>query len=174
MERNYKKVIGTPILTDHSRRPATTVKDLLIDPETGKIVAFIVDRSKDLVVLPMDVLEWKNVIHINDHDAIVEAEDLVRVVTLMNKHIQISGQPVETKAGDSLGKVQDFSVDDRSLSLKNLYVYKGWMGLLRYDGVIISAKDIVEILPDKIVVMDKIETVKEEEGDMALEDAMAG
>ena len=69
-----------------------------------------------------------------------------------------------TEDGFKLGKVVDFSMDMRDYVLKKLFVSKEILGMVRYDNRIIPAKNIVEILPNKIIVKNNLETVKEKEG----------
>ncbi|MDA1060179.1 MAG: PRC-barrel domain-containing protein [bacterium] len=153
MHRLYSKIIGTPVYDD-SVRPLTTVKDLIIDTETGKLLAFVVNQSKNLVIVPIDVVSWTEVIKINNIDSIIDGNDVIRISEVQKRGINLIHNKVETKNGEKLGKVNDFSVDTDILMLQKLYVSKGILGLVRYESRIISAKDIIEILPDKIVIKD--------------------
>ena len=157
----YTKIVGTPVY-DEGSRPIAMVQDLIIDPESGKLLAFMVNSSKRLIITPIDVLSWQDVIHVPNHDAIVEAADVLRVEEVLNGQTKIFHNKVETKSGKFLGRVNDFSVDTSSLMLQKLYVAKGFLGLIRYDGRIIQANDIQEILPGKIVVNEDLSIVRED------------
>lgn len=175
MERLYSNIIGTPV-RDDGVRPLTTVKDVLIDPENGKLLALIVNVNKNLVVVPMDIISWHDSIHIHHHDNIVEANEVLRVAEVMGSGIHIFGNKVETKGGKLLGKVFDFSIGSEDLVLKKIYVAKEFLGLVRFESRIIPSRNIIEILPNKIVVENDLQTVKEEnaKSNVAFDDVAAG
>lgn len=152
MERLYTNILGTPVFEDDGTRPITTVKDLLVDPETSKTLAFIVDKSKNLVVMPIDIVSFGDVIRINTHDSIIEAHEVLRIEQVQQKQIYIFNNRVETEEGEYLGRVIDFSLDFTTYELKKIYVAKVILGMFRYGTRVFTVRNIVEILPKKIVV----------------------
>ena len=173
MEKLYSDIVGSPVVEDNVLRPIATVKDLILDPETGKLAAFVVDIRKNLVISPIDVLFFGNRIQIHERHAVISGSDILRVEAIQKKNIRIFGNKVVTEDGFKLGKVVDFSMDMRDYVLKKLFVSKEILGMVRYDSRIIPAKNIVEILPNKIVVKNNLEAVKEKEGARS-EDLVAG
>lgn len=171
MERYYTKIVGTPVYAD-SPRPLTTVKDVIMDPEQGKLLAFVVNQNKKLVILPMDILSWEEVIRIHNHDVIINAHEVLRIEEVQKMNTPIMSSRVETKSGEYLGKVYDLTIDNNTFMLQKIFVAKGLLGLFRYDSRIISAKNIIEILPNKIVVKEDMRKIKEVEAkpEIALED----
>ena len=160
MERLYSDIIGMGVYEDDMPRPVTTVQDIIMDYERGELIAFVVGRNK--IVTPVDVLSFSNGIRINSADNIGDVSDVLRVEEILKSGVRIAQNKVETEGGEELGKVFDFAVDDKTYEFRKLYVAKGFLGLFRYDSRIIPSKNIIEILPDKIVVKDKFESVKEE------------
>ncbi|MFA5948445.1 MAG: PRC-barrel domain-containing protein [Candidatus Gracilibacteria bacterium] len=158
MEKLYSHIIGTPIFEEDIRRPIAAVRDVVMDTETGKVIAFVVNTYKNLVVAPVDVVSFGTAIKIHP-DAIISGEEVLRVSAVQKKGIRIYKNRVFTKSGIELGRVIDFSIDAKMLVLKNLYVAKGVLGFLHYGSKIIPAKCIIEVLHEKIVVQDS--TVKE-------------
>ena len=163
MDRFYSKIVGIPVVEDDNLRPLTTVKDLIVDPEMGKVLAFVVDTHRNLIITPIDVISWHDVLHVNNSDVIIHADDVMRVQTVRKNGTRVFGNRVETKGGNFLGKVVDYSIDNQLMVLKKIFVAKGFLGLFRYDNRTIPMKNIIEILPNKIVVKDDLATVKEEE-----------
>ena len=161
MEKYFTKISGTPVVEDEGVRPITTVKNLLVDPETGNVIALVVNESKNLVILPMDVLSWGEAVHVHDRECIVESDEVLRVNNVLKLKINIFGNKVFTKSGKPLGNVYDFSIDTNTMTLKKLFTAKGFLGLFRYDSRIIPAKNIIEILKNKIVVKDDAAREKE-------------
>ena len=174
MERSYSKIIGTAVFND-STRPITSVKDLIIDPETGKILAFVVNINKKMIVTPMDILSWQENIKVHNGEAVINANEVLRVENVLNNQINILKNKVYTKNGEYLGKVIDYTVDNQSYLLKNLFVSKGFLGLIRYQSRIIPYKNIIEIKREKIVAKDSLKKIdiKQEEKIVRLEDAVA-
>lgn len=160
MERFYTKIVGIPVVEDDSIRALTTVKDVLTDPESGKVIAFVVDVGRNLVITPLDVISWHDVVHIRSRDEIIPGDDIARVQTVQKNGSKIFHNRVETRAGKYLGRVVDFSIDSNLMTLKRLFVAKDVLGLVRYDSRVVVAKNILEVLPDKIVVKDDLGTVK--------------
>ncbi len=159
MEKLYTKIIGVPVYSDSSR-PITTVKDILIDPETGKLCALEVNSGTNMVISPMDIIAWRNTIIINNLEDIVKAEEILRVDEIIKQDIRIYRNHVESRNGTHIGRVYDFGIDSVNLCLKNLYVAKDIFGLVRYDKRIIRSKDIEEILKHKIIIKDDKATLK--------------
>jgi len=174
MEKFYSNIVGAHVGEHDTRRSITTVKDVVVDPENGKLLAFIVDLRRHLIVAPIDIVFWTDRILISGHDAIIEAEEVMKVDIVLKKKTKIFKARVETDSGKYLGQVIDFSIGDKDFMLKKLFVAKGFLGLFHYENRIIPWKHIIEILPEKIIVKDDLQTVKEESTVGAVEDLAAG
>ncbi|MDP2642711.1 MAG: PRC-barrel domain-containing protein [Candidatus Peregrinibacteria bacterium] len=162
MEMFYSNIVGTLVFEDDSPRPVAVIKDLVMDPDRGALIAFVVNQNKGLVVSPMDVISFKQVMKINNADNVVEAAEILRVSEVLKSDRPIFGAKVFTKSGEYLGKVFDFSIDAKTYDLNKIFAAKDILGLFRYNSLIIPAKSIVEVKPYKIIVKDGKETEKEE------------
>lgn len=161
MERLYTNILGTPVFEDEGAQPITTVKDLVIDPESGKTLAFLVNVSRNLVIMPLDVVSFGDVVRVHANDCIIEAGEVLRIEQVQKKQVHIFNSRVETEEGEYLGRVIDFSVDTVSYALSKIYVGKVILGMFRYGTRVFTARNIVEILPKKIVVKGGAEKVAE-------------
>lgn len=159
----YSNIVGTFVFEDDSSRPVAVVKDLVMDPDRGVTIAFVLNQNKQLVVSPMDVISFKHVMKINSADNIVEASEILRVSEVLKSRRPISGAKVFTKSGEYIGKVFDFSIDAKTYDLNKIFVAKDILGLFRYNSLIIPAKNIVEVKSYKIIVKDARNTEKEED-----------
>jgi len=162
MEKLYSNIVGMPVFLDEGRQAVNTVKDIVMNSETGKLLAFVVNKRKGLIIMERDVLQWGDVLHIHGHEDVVEAEDIVKVKNVLERGVRIFGNKVETKDGREIGMVVDMAVDNKSFSLKKIFVAKRVLGLLQYDQRIIPAGKIVEVLEDKVVVESDVEVLKDE------------
>jgi len=162
MEKFYSNIVGMPVIEDDVFRAITTIKDVIIDPESGKVVAFSVDIRRNLVIAPVDIISIGEFLKIHSVESIAEGSDILRVDIVQKKGIKIIHNRVETKNNEYIGNVVDFSIDAKTFTLKRLFTAKSFLGLIRYDQRIILEKNIIEILPDKIIVKENLKTAKEE------------
>ncbi|MCK9186335.1 PRC-barrel domain-containing protein [Candidatus Gracilibacteria bacterium] len=162
MEMFYSNIVGTLVFEEDSPRPVAVVKDLIMDPDAGSLVAFVLNQNKKLVVSPMDVIFLKQVMKINNADNVVEASEILKANEILKSNRPIYGAKVFTKSEEYLGKVFDFSIDAKTYDLNKIFVAKDILGLFRYNSLIIPAKSIVEVKPYKIIVKDSKEAKKEE------------
>jgi sporulation protein YlmC with PRC-barrel domain len=150
MEKQYSEILGTPVVIDEMPRPVGRVQDLIMDPESGNLVAFSVGQNR--VIVPRDVIRLHRHLLIHDRDDICHSEDILRIGEIQKLGSGILKNKVETEEGDYIGKVFDYSVETKTNALKKIFVAKNFLGLLRIDERIIPKKHIVEILPGKIVI----------------------
>ncbi len=162
MERLYSNMIGTPVVEDDEIRPFTSIKDLIIDPDNGSLVAILVDINKNLIITAVDVYKWGDVLKVGDRNAVIEGKDVLRVEEIQKRGRFLPHSKVYTKNGVYLGKIIDFSLDSNDLGLRTLFVAKDFLGLLRYGNRLISFKDIVEVLPGKVIVKNDLAVVEED------------
>ena len=162
MELLYTQILGIPVVGE-GPRPLTSVHDVVIDPNNGSVLAFIVNLSKNLMIAPIDVEKLEsNVLVVTDDFVIIEADEVVRVREVQKKGIKVFHNRVFSEDGTLIGKVYDFGIDTASSALKKLYVAKDFLGLIRWEKRILDWKEIVEIRADRIVVKNDLETVKDE------------
>jgi uncharacterized protein YrrD len=152
MEKLYSNIVGMPIFEDGHIHPITSVKDVVMDTERGKIIAVIVDTNKRKVIAPMDIISMGDVLKIHHEAAIIDEDDIIRIKEIREQKTFLFKNTVETREGHYLGKVYDFAVDMSTLHLQKIFVAKGILGIFRYSSKIIPAKKILEILPNKIIV----------------------
>ena len=144
MIKSYTKIVGTPVLVD-SIRPITTVKDLVLDPETGKVLAFVVNVNKKQIITALDVVTWHEIIKIHDHGDIIDAAEVLRVVEVLSSGRFFYKVKVFSKDGEYLGRVLDFALNTKSFQLESIFVAKSVMGLVRYGSRVIASKDIEDM-----------------------------
>src|SRR6056297_1637147 len=93
--------------------------DPIINPANLKIEGwFATERnSREEMILP--VTELRDVIAkgfvVNDHSAITNPEDLVRLKKVINLRFQVVGKSVKTDQKRRLGKVTDYTVNDQAM-----------------------------------------------------------
>ncbi|MEK7673528.1 MAG: PRC-barrel domain-containing protein [Patescibacteria group bacterium] len=170
MEKFYSKILGMPVIEEDAMRPFTSITDVVMDPANGKLLAFVVNANRNQIILPMDIIGWNDAVHINSRDSIIDGNESLRVQKVQEGGVRIIHNKVETQGGTELGKVYDFVIDPHTFELRKLFVAKGFLNLFRFDSRIISAKNIIEILKDKIVVKEDLVGLKARKNEVILED----
>lgn len=161
MEYLYSKIISLPVFAADSLRPLCTIRDILMDPESGKVVAFLVDLRKGLIITVNDIVAVKHGIWIRESEDIIPIEDMLRADKVYKDYGSFFKKKVRTENGKSLGVVVDMTIDEHSFILNKLYVAKGFAGIVQFDARIIPAKNIIEVTRDKIVVKNDEGLLKE-------------
>jgi len=171
---SFSNIVGSPIFAEGNIRPLTTVKNLVIDPENGKLVALVTDVHRNRIVSYMDIISWGRVVKVHDGDSIIDGNDVIKVEKLQKEGFEMIGAKVETKKGEVLGKVYNYYMNTSIMNLQRICTAKGFLGLLRYETRVISAGDIIEMKRGKIIVKNNFGVVKVEANQqVALEDAAA-
>ncbi len=150
------ELIGMPIYEDSMPiGPIALIRDVIIDPDTGALVAFMTHRRK--VVLFRDARFFQSVFFIRSSDDLLEQDDVIRVHTILKKCPTLLGLPVyidkKDEKNEYIGRVVDLEIDTSIGQLVSMYTSKLLL-FLRYDDRIISAKSIVEITPDAVLIKD--------------------
>jgi len=159
MRRLFSELIGIQVVDSHTTHQCGVVRDLIIDPEKGTVLAFIVGKNK--IVAPMDVERIGNALFINSSDHITSIEDILRVDEVHKRNIQILGAQVRgIETGMYLGRVFNYSIDTTHMRLTAIYVAKLFL-FFKYEEKNIAAKNIVEIKANEIRVKELLKTKEE-------------
>jgi len=159
MEKYYLQSVGAQIVSDHGERLGR-IGDIIINPDSGKVVGLLVAPSGRKVVAPIDIISWTNYVKIHDELDILEMDEVQQISKVLEKDIRIHRSKVFTKSGDYIGQVIDYGIDNKHLSLTCLIVAKGLLGMIFWDRKIIAASDIIEITKKGIKVKDLVRPVK--------------
>lgn len=150
-----------PVFEESGRHRLALVRELIIDPETGRLLAFLVGRER--IVVPSDIERFGRTIVIQDHDRIIPISDVLRVWEVQKLGIAVIGsRVVGERSKIVLGRVMDYELDCESFRLHALVVAKPFL-FFRFQAKLISSKSIVRISKNRIIVKDiKEATVKGE------------
>ena len=157
MEKYYTQIVGTPVVTEHGEY-LNRIINLAINTDTGKVVGFLMAPSGQTVVSPYDVIAWDSSLTITDREAIVPIEEIRQVEDSIAKGINVYGNRVYTKDGDYLGKVSNYAIHVKFLTLTKIIVVKKLFGIIRTGRHLINSKDIIQIKKDAIIVRNMAET----------------
>jgi len=163
--KEYKSIIGTPIMHFDEGSLLALIKDVVINSDTGKIEAFWVKPLTvpmfNAVIQSQDIVEWKKNVYIKNDSVITDPADIIRISDIMAKKTYVIGNRVQNEEGIYYGKVYSITFDTESFYLKQIYVQKSILGIINYEQRIFSFDNIIEVTKDRIIIKD--EAVEKEE-----------
>ncbi len=165
---NTSRLIGCPVLSLHVGGRVATVTDIIIDPDSLKILACRVEgplvgkESGD--ILPMDsVREFSHIGMIVDStDEFVESDTIIHIRDVLALNFNLVGLKVETKKGTKLGKVSDSTINPENWRIQQLIVQRPLIKSFIDPELIISRNQIFEVDDYKVVIKDSEAKVKEQ------------
>lgn len=154
MKKLYSELFGQPVFSRDTAGTVARIFDLVLDPSDGSLVALSVHPLTRKLIGSRDVISWYPRVTIRDMDSIVDPDDVVRIQRVLEAYAPVIRNRVITESGKELGTVYDYLFDlDTTIMLK-IMVAHSFLGMFRFGDRIISAKNIVRIEPDQIIVKD--------------------
>jgi len=145
----YKPVLGPDL------KPICLVKNVIIDPATGKFLGFTTVAPIEKIVISGEILLWqKKAVVLGQEFELSNIDNLPRIAVIMHQKIRIIGARVTTVSGQFLGKVTDFYIDTQAKMLSALVVKKMFLKIIPHGEKIIHYQSIVEINKNGIIVKD--------------------
>jgi hypothetical protein len=134
----------------------------IINPNNLKIEGFYCsDRfdKKELVMLYQDIRDLlPNGFVIDDHDVLVEPEELVRLKDVLKLNFDLIGKPIETVSKHKVGKVSDYATEVSSMYVQKIYASQSILKSFTGGSLSIDRTQIVEITPRRIIINDLLKT----------------
>lgn len=156
-------LIGYPILSLHMGREIARVTELIIDPESLKIVAFRASGYEDGDILTTDdIREFSNIGMIVDSgDVFANQGDVVRVDKISELRFDIIGLNVVTKKGTKLGKASNYMVNTNDFTVQQIVVQRPFFKAFNDPELWVGRSEIVEINDTQIIVKDEEAKIKQ-------------
>ena len=160
------RLIGTPILSIQAGGPIGYLAEPIIDPDNLKIIAFVADGplvSKSANILDVtSIREYSSLGAVIDNiDELVSADDVIKIQKILTLNFKLPGLKVETKKGNKLGRIADYTVTDNDFVVQQIIVKRPLVKSFINPELTISRKEIVEITDYKIIVRDEEKVIKE-------------
>ena len=148
-----------PILSLRTGVEIALTKRPLINPGNLKIEGFYVqdlfDKKKDYILLTQDIREILiNGFAVNDHEVLSEPSDLHRLSKVIEENIMLVNKMVITVSRKKIGKVSEFTVDNKSFFIQKIYVSQSIFKNLTGSNLILDRNNIVEITYKYVIVKD--------------------
>lgn len=159
-----KSLLNQPILGLQTGGQLATASSLIINPNNLKIEGFYCqDRfsKNQLILLTQEIRDViPQGIVVDDHEALSDPEELVRLKQILDLQFELLGKTVVTISKERLGKVNDFAADSATLYIQKLYVGQSLFKSLTGGQLSIDRNNIVEITNRKIVIDEILKPAK--------------
>ncbi len=117
--KKSQEIIGLPVFSIIDGRKIGQVKDLVINPEEGKVDFLMVSNGSWYV--GAKVLPFNAVIGIGAHAVTTESEGQLSIVnenpianTLLQRNIEVKGNRVLTNKGNLIGIITEYEIDENA------------------------------------------------------------
>lgn len=160
------RLINCPILSLHVSGKIAQVVEPVVDPNDLKIIAFkvegpLVGREAGNVLPVHSIREFSRLGMIIDSiDELVEEEEVINIKNILELNFSLVGLKVQTKKGEKLGKVADFSVEPESWQIQQIIVQRPWLKSFLDPELIISRQRIANVDDYTITITDEHEKPK--------------
>jgi uncharacterized protein YrrD len=124
--KRTQDIVGLSVFSVIDGRQVGQVKDLVINPEEGKVDYLLVSDGSWYIgarVLPFD-----KVMGIGDHAVTTESQsnitsiaDAARANDLLQRNVELKNSRLLTDKGDIIGKVNEYELDENSGAITRLY-----------------------------------------------------
>jgi sporulation protein YlmC with PRC-barrel domain len=147
-----------PVLSLRTGTAIATATAPIINPNNLKIEGFYCDdrfEKKPLILLAQDIRDViPQGIVVNDHDALTDSEELVRLKDILELNFVLLGKPVETVSKHKIGKVADYATEISSMYIQKLYVSQSVFKSLTNGSLSVDRTQISEITNRRIIIND--------------------
>ncbi len=149
-------LIEKPILSLRTGQPVGLAHQPIINPNNLKIEGWFAEDRFDKrkgVLLGQDIREiLPQGFVVNDHEAISELDELVRLKKILELEFEIIGKSVYTKHHKKLGKVTDYAFEKNGFFIQKLYVAQPLIKSFSGGDLTVDRTQIIEVTDKKIVV----------------------
>ena len=119
-------IANKPLLSLRTGRPVAVAVGPILNPNNLKIEGFYCRDTfskKELILLSQDIRELSpGGFIINDHEALSDPDDLIRLKEILKLRYSLVGKSVITESGQRIGKVVDYAFNDGLMFIIKLYV----------------------------------------------------
>ena len=157
-----KTLISRPILSLRTGSEIGTTTNPIINPNNLKIEGFYCQDKFDKKVLKIllyqdirDLLPQGFVV--NDHDALTDPKELVRLEDILKLKFNLIGKPVVTVSKSKVGKVNDYATEIETMYVQKIYVGQALLKSLSSGSLSVDRSQITEITSSRIIINDLIQ-----------------
>lgn len=151
-------LLNKSVLSLRTGTPIAQIIGPIINPDNLKVEGFYCNdrfEKKHLVLLYQDIREVlaKGYV-VNDHDALTDPGELVRLKKVMDIDFELIGKQVVTTSKQKIGKVSDYATETETMYIQKIYVSQSIIKSLTGGGLSVDRNQVTEITPRRIIIND--------------------
>ena len=151
-----QQLTGKNIMSLRVGRPVGVTTGAIINPNNLKIEGWFANESdskKRMILLSQEI---RDIIPegfvVNDHEALTNPEDLIRLKKVLEYKFELIGKPVVSNHRRKIGKVTDYAFDKDSFMIQKLHIEQTIIKSFMGGALMIDRAQIVEINDKKIII----------------------
>jgi len=156
-----QSLLNRPILSLRTGTPIGTTTTPLINPNNLKIEGlYCQDRfdKKQAILLYQDIRDvLPQGIVVNDHEALSDPSELVRLDSIINLNFELIGKVVVTVSKDRVGKVTDYATEIETMYIQKIYVGQNLLKSFTGGSLSIDRSQIYEITSKRVIINDLVQ-----------------
>jgi sporulation protein YlmC with PRC-barrel domain len=153
--------LNRPVLGLRTGTTISIVTTPIINPNNLKIEGFYCSNRRDKkprILLYQDIREiMPQGFVVDDHEALSESQELVRLQDIIKLGFTLIGKPVVTLSKDKIGKVSDYATEVETMYIQKLYVSQPLLKSLTSGSLSIDRSQIMEITNRRIIIADLLQ-----------------
>ncbi|MFO0781819.1 MAG: hypothetical protein U0524_02910 [Candidatus Saccharimonadales bacterium] len=155
-------LLNKQVMSLRTGSPIASIIGPIINPDNLKIEGFYCQDTfskQELVLLYQDIRDMlPQGFVVNDHDVLVEAEELVRLKDVIALNFELTGKQVVTVDKQKVGKVSDYATETETMFIQKIYVSQSLVKSFTGGSLSIDRTQVQEITPRKIIINDLLDT----------------
>ncbi len=149
-----QQLIGKNIMSMRIGRAIGITTEVIVNPKNLKIEGWFaqdLETKKTVILLSQDVRGFvEQGFAVNDHDALSDPQELVRLKDLLKLNFTLINKTVVTDHHRRVGKVINYSLNDSNFFIQKLNINQSVLKSFTGGEVIIDRSQILEITDKKI------------------------
>ena len=154
-------MLNREVLSLRTGSPIAQILSPIINPDNLKIEGFYCNEyssKSQTVLLYQDIRDvLPQGVVVNDHDALSDPTELIRLKKILEMDFELIGKPVETISHDKVGKVTDYAFETETMYIQKLYASRSLLKSLTTGSLSIDRNQIQEITPKRVIIQDLLQ-----------------
>lgn len=117
--KSLSEIRGLKIISINEGRQISTVKDVVLHSDEGKLAFFIIDQPSDY--LGARLIAFQDILGLGDYAVIIAESNVIRdvahcplAIELLQKDVRVIGSQVLTNNGSLIGQVTEVTIDEKT------------------------------------------------------------
>jgi uncharacterized protein YrrD len=159
MQKYFSEIIGSEIFASEEKKVIGNIRDLIIDPKNGRLLALVCQRGnwfrKTLIIAAGDISEFGKQIQITSAKKIIPIGKLPLENKIWEQKIRIVGSAVKTEEKKFIGIALDYAIETTTFFMVKLVVGPSLVApmakkrIIPFEAILSIKRDEITIAEDE-------------------------